>query len=45
MATEWTAAKTEKRMTAPENEKKFMISFEREELWLSVDVGLRGEVG
>ena len=43
MATEWTAAKNEKRTTAPENEKNFMISLEREELWLNVE--FRGEVG
>jgi len=43
MATEWTAAKTEKRTMAPENERNFMISLEREESRLSVE--LRGEVG
>jgi len=31
MATERTAAKTEKRTIAPENEKNFMISLERGE--------------
>ena len=28
---DWTPAKSEKRTTAPENERNFMISFEREE--------------
>ena len=36
-------AKNEKRTTAPENEKNFMISLEREELWLNVE--LQDEVG
>ena len=36
-------AKTEKRTMAPESEKNFMISLEREELWLNVE--LQGEVG
>ena len=35
--------KNERRMTAPENEKNFMISLEREELWLNVE--LQDEVG
>ena len=34
-------AKTEKRTMAPENEKNFMISLERGELWLNVE--LRGD--
>ena len=36
-------AKTEKRTMASENEKNFMISLEREELWLNVE--LQDEVG
>jgi len=32
MATDWTAAKTEKRTIVPGNEKNFMISLEREGL-------------
>ena len=40
---EWTAAKNERRTTAPEGEKNFMISLEREELWLNVE--LQDEVG
>ena len=37
MVTEWTAVKTEKRTIAPEN-KNLMISFEREESWLTLGV-------
>jgi len=47
MATDWTAAKSEKRTTAPENEKNFMISPERGESWLSPgpELELRSVVG